>query len=130
LGHHGFKEAGWWELCPQVKGGVRFRLKAFQNDRVLYAFVVDGVVRYVGVCEAADTTLRDRMSRYQNLIGAGTNARIAAEIKTCLSEGQSVLIFALKPDGGPKRLHLDVDYVKGLESPLIKALRPLWNRRV
>ena len=127
---HGFNEAGCWDLDPKVKGGVRFRLKAFQNDRVLYAFVVDGVVKYVGVCDGADTTLRDRMGRYQNLIGAGTNARIAAEIKTCLSEGQSVLIFALKPDGGPRYHRLDVDYVKGLESPLIKAFRPQWNRRV
>jgi len=97
LERHSFKEAGGWDVDPKVKGGVRFRLKAFQNHRVLYAFVVDGVVKYVGVCDAADTTLRKRMGRYQNLIAG--NARIAAEIKTCLSEGQSVRIFALKPDG-------------------------------
>jgi len=85
LERHSFKEAGGWDLDPKVKGGVRFRLKAFQNHRVLYAFVVDGVVKYVGVCDAADTTLRKRMGRYQNLIAG--NARIAAEIKTCLFRG-------------------------------------------
>jgi len=94
----------------------------------VYAFVVNECVEYIGICDSSATTLRARMRRYENLVGAGTNARIVALIKAALEGGADVLVYAMAPTPGPRHLDLDVDYVKGLEFPLIARLAPSWNR--
>ena len=125
----GFVRAGSWHPDPAAKGGARVRLDALQRDRVIYGFVVDDAVSYIGICDSSETTLSDRMSRYQNLVGAGTNERIVGLIRTELAQGRRVEVWALKPPEGPNHLGLPVDYVKGLEFPLIERLNPTWNRR-
>jgi len=67
------------------------------------------------------------MSRYQSLQGAGTNKRIAYQIKDCLKQGKAVEIFMLKPEPTLQYKGLNVDLVKGLENPLIERLKPEWN---
>ncbi len=84
---------------------------------------------YIGICDSSGTTLADRMSRYQNMVGAGTNERVVGLIRKEISEGRTVLIFALKPAQGPDHLSLAVDYIKGLEFPLIARFNPSWNKR-
>lgn len=128
LERFGFHQAGRWALDPAAKGGVRYELTAHANDRVLYAFVVDSRVEYVGICDSSATTLQSRMSRYKNMVGAGTNARIVKLIKAVLDRAGEVLIYAMVPAGGPSHLGLSLDYVKALEFPLIAELKPTWNR--
>jgi len=108
--------------------GIQFTLSQLQTARVLYAFETDGTVRYVGVCSVSTVTLKDRMSRYRGGVGGGTNKRVAGLIKQELNAGTIVNIWALAPKSvGWKGLA--VDLVKGLENPLINALKPDWNRQ-
>ena len=67
---------------------------------MVYAFVVRDCVTYIGSCDSSATGLADRMSRYQSLVGAGTNARLVGLIGSELSKGDTVLINALKPPAG------------------------------
>ncbi len=129
LAEIGFERAGAWRLDPKAKGGVRCDLFAFRADRVVYAFVDDEAVAYIGICDSSSTTMADRMSRYQNVVGGGTNERIVGLIRKALSADHAVEIFALKPAPGPQHLSLNVDFIKGLEFPLIERLSPLWNKR-
>jgi len=123
----GFTEVGRWELRGNLRSGIAFRLDSFENERVIYAFVMDGDVKYIGVCENSATTLKDRMNRFKNLQGAGTNKRIAIRIRDCLGRGKVVKIFALKSETQYYYKGLNIDLVKGLENPLIDTLKPEWN---
>lgn len=123
----GFVQVGNWLIDTALKSGIRFRLDALQDERVIYAFTVDGQVKYVGVCNSSDTTLKERMTRYQGTMGAGTNERIANLIRNAISEGRVVSILAWRPDRSLEFNGLRVDLIKGLENPLIEVLKPGWN---
>ena len=127
LNNYGFVEVGRWELKESLKSGVAFELYNFKEERVAYAFVVNEEVKYIGVCDNTSTTLKNRMSRYQGLQGAGTNERISNKVKDCLKRGKAVKIFALKAESSLQYKGLNVDLVKGLENPLIEKLEPEWN---
>ena len=121
-------------MDESTKSGIDFELNDFEDERVIYAFVVDGKVNYIGICESSKTTFKDRMKKYKYLQGGGTNERIAKEIKKCLEDGKTVEIFALKPELlvqykglEIKNKGLEVDLVRGLEYPLIEKLNPKWN---
>jgi len=130
INNYGFVEVGGWELrTKNLKSGIAFKLNRFADERVIYAFVVEGIEKCVGVCDADKQTLKGRMRNYQNLAGEGANERIAREIKTCLVQGKAVKIFALKPEQSIEYKGLDVDLVKGLKNPLVKILNPEWNKR-
>lgn len=123
----GFIEAGKWKLKETLKSGISFQIYKFINERVVYAFVVDDAVKYIGICDNTNTTLKDRMSRYQGMAGSGTNKRIAINIKECLEKGKRVAIIVLNPEMQLHYKTLKIDLVKGLENPLIERLRPEWN---
>jgi len=127
LDNYGFVEVGKWKLKERLKSGIAFELHRFKEERVVYAFVIDDEAKYIGICDNTSTTLKNRMSRYQSLQGAGTNERIADKIKDCLKRGKTIKIFALKPKSTLQYKGLNVDLVKGLENPLIKRLKPEWN---
>jgi hypothetical protein len=127
LSEFGFQKVGKCALDESLNSGVRFRINELGNERVVYAYTVDDEVKYIGVCDSTGTTLKDRMSRYQGMVGAGTNERIAELIKECLRQGKEVEILAWKPDTEVEFKGLKVDLVKGLENPLIQGLRPEWN---
>jgi len=137
LENYGFRKAGRWKLKTGLASGVTFELDDFENDRVVYSFVVGDVPKYIGICEKDHTTLRDRMERYKYLKGGSkhskkpsTNERIAKNIRQSLNSGEDVDIFALKPRKSRfryKHKGLKIDLVKGLENPLIKELDPEWN---
>jgi len=127
LDKYDFVEIGEWKLKKGLKSGITFKLNKFEDERVIYAFVVDDKVKYIGVCENSTTTIKDRISRYKSLQGAGTNERIAGKIKDCLKDGRTVRIFALKPKSTLLYKDLKIDLIKGLENPLIKKLNPEWN---
>ena len=123
----GFVAAGSCRLDPALLSGVRFTVTALQDQRVVYAFSVDGVIKYIGVCNTPNTTLRQRMKRYQGMMGSGTNRRVTLEIKAALFGGSRISILALQPQGSLKHGKFAVDLVKGLENPLIETFHPLWN---
>ena len=125
---YGFSPAGEWVIRDTLKSGISFKLSTFGSDRVVYAFVVNTQHKYIGICEKGTTTLADRMSRYKNQQGAGTNERISIKILQLIREGNSVQIFALRPREDHPYKDLNVDLVKGLENPLIEKFRPEWNR--
>jgi hypothetical protein len=123
----GFREVGECNLDKSLRSGVRFHVNRLRNERVIYACTVDGVVKYIGVCDSTKTTLKDRMSRYQGMTGAGTNRRITELIRECLTEGQEVKILAWEPETLLEFKGLQMDLVKGLENPLIQEIGPEWN---
>ena len=127
LDKYDFVDIGEWKLKEGLKSGITFKLNKFENERVIYAFVVEDKVKYIGVCENSTTTIKDRMSRYKSLHGAGTNECIAGKIKDCLKNGRTVRIFTLKPKSTLLYKDLKIDLVKGLENTLIKKLKPEWN---
>ncbi|MGB7532680.1 MAG: hypothetical protein WA977_06855 [Halobacteriota archaeon] len=129
LNNYGFVEVGEWKFAERLKSGIRFSLNKFEDERVIYAFVVNDETKYIGICEKSTTTLEDRMDRYKSLQGAGTNERIAMDIKDCLKRRKAVKILALKPQSSLHYKGLDVDLVKGLENPLIEELEPKWNKQ-
>lgn len=127
LSEYGFEEAGEWHIYGNVKSGINFRLRKFENERVIYAFVVDGEVKYIGICLGDFTTLTERLGRYKSMIGGSTNERVASLIRECLEQSKNVRIYALKPELECKYGDLDVDLVRGLESPLVNRFDPEWN---
>lgn len=128
LTEYGFVEAGEWLLSDGLRSGIDFRLAALRHERVIFAFVVSGETKYLGICQGRDVTLRDRMGRFKNLVGAGTNERVALEIRKVLQAGRGVKILAFKPPVVQYK-RLEVDLVSGLKSSLIEAVNPAWNRR-
>jgi len=126
----GFAHAGEWRLAGSggPKSGVKYHLTSLSAERVVYAFVASGGVKYVGACAEPRTTLKDRMERYQSRAGAGTNERVAGLIRSALEAGEAVEIWALSPPPGGSYKGVPVDLVKGLENPLIEILDPEWNR--
>ncbi len=129
LGGLGFREVGRCGLDKSLKSGVRFSVQEYRDERVIYAYVVDGVVKYIGVCDNTKTTLKDRMRRYQGMKGQGTNRRVTELIRACLMQGSEVSILAWRPDKTIEFKGLEVDLVKGLENPLIQKVGPEWNTR-
>jgi hypothetical protein len=123
-----FEPVGECVLDDSLNSDVRFRLDRMKKDRVVYAYSVDGVIKYVGICDSSTTTLGDRMGRYQGLAGGGTNLGIAGKIEDCLMQGKKVLILAWKPDFEVEVGGLKIDLVKALENPLIRELKPEWNK--
>ena len=120
LEKYGFVQAGEWRLCQDVKSGVAFRLSGFESERVVYAFVIDESIKYIGICDKDTTTLQDRLERYKSRQGRrrkseggeNTNQRNARLIKEHLETGRHVLIFALKPEPSCEFIDLKVDLVQ------------------
>ena len=122
LESYGFMEAGEWDLSERHKSKIEARLSRLADERVVYAFVVDNEVKYVGICDSLNTVLKDRMSSQR------FNKEMPHLIETTLKENRAVKIFALKPEQVEYK-GLRVDMVRGLEYPVIERLEiPEWNR--
>jgi len=95
------------------------------DKRILYAFVSDGEVKYIG---KTIQSLSSRMYGYQKPGPTQTtNIRNHAKIKALLEKRKTVDIFALRDNG---LLHYGVFHINlaaGLEDDLIAKLRPEWN---
>ncbi len=124
-----FEHVGRCLLDDTLKSGVRFQIDHYAAERVVYAFVVEKTIKYIGICESPHTTLRQRMNRYQGMQGAGTNERITTAIKALLEQQRIVNIFAWQPKQQLSLGDLQIDLIKGAENPLIHSLQPEWNTR-
>lgn len=119
----GFQVAGEWLLEDNALR-IEFRQYAEQRN-ILYAFVCDGEVKYVGV---STQSLRKRMAGYRSPgPKSTTNIRNNRQIRDLLANGVAVEIFVLPDSGlmhyGPFHLNL----AAGLEASIIATLRPEWN---
>jgi hypothetical protein len=119
----GFQPCGHWML---QEDRPLFELLKFRTQKnILYAFVCDGEVMYVGKTIQA---LASRMAGYRNPAPSQTtNVRNNGRIRELLGNGAAVDIYAL-PDNGLHRyggFHLNL--AAGLEDDIIHTLRPPWN---
>ncbi len=120
----GFKVAGEWNRDDD---GIACKLDDTLSDsrNVLYAFVVDGQLTYVG---KTIQSLRARMAGYRSPGPTQfTNIKNKNNILNSLNDGKTVKVYAL-PDNG--LLHYGIFHVNlaaGLEDSIVKKLSPPWN---
>lgn len=117
----GFSRLGQWALVSD---------DAFELDCIVpadpgvYVFVVDGVIRYIGLTQRG---LRGRMGHYvRGHSRQRTSARVKGLILAALGAGSRVEILIATPEatewGG-----LPVLTAPGLEAGLIRMIQPDWN---
>jgi hypothetical protein len=119
----GFQPAGHWLL---KEGELTFELLRHASQRnILYAFVSDGEVKYIG---KTTQTLYARMGGYKNPAPSQTtNVRNNARIKLLLQAGQAVDILALPDNGLLHYGQFHLNLAAGLEDSLISVIAPPWN---
>ncbi len=119
----GFEPAGHWLL---ENDKLNFELTRHSSQKnILYAFVCDGQVKYVG---KTVRPLSVRMAGYKNPgLTQTTNINNHKRIRELLSSGVAVEILAL-PDSGLLhygQFHLNL--AAALEDDLIRIVGPEWN---
>lgn len=119
----GFEHAGDWFLDGQ---GISYVLtKASNETNILYAFVDNGEVNYIG---KSKQTLRSRINGYKN---AGesqkTNIRIREKIKRYLESGSKVAIYVFIQKAPMTFKDIPINLAAGLEDNLISLIKPKWN---
>lgn len=121
----GFQVAGHWTLAGETLACELIRHATQSN--ILYAFVCDGRVMYVG---KSTKSLRQRMYGYRNPGSTqATNLKNHHHLKRLLAAGSSIDILAL-PDNGLMHygtFHLNL--AAALEDSIIATLKPEWNGR-
>lgn len=119
----GFQFAGHW-LLENERLQIVLRMYGEQRN-ILYAFVCDGDVKYIG---QSTQTLRKRMAGYARPgPDSSTNIKNNHNIRELLDVGATVDVYVLPDNGlmhyGPYHLNL----AAGLEASLIATLIPPWN---
>lgn len=119
----GFEHAGHWSLDS---GNLHFDLTRHSAQaNVLYAFVCDGQVKYVG---KTVQPLRTRLSGYRRPAkGQSTNIKNHRRISDLISSGVAVEILALPDNGLIHYGPFHVNLAAGLEDDIIRTLNPEWN---
>ncbi len=119
----GFVRAGSW---TQEGEHIKLRVDHAADTRnVLYAFIVNGDIRYIG---KTTQPLKKRMYSYENPgPSQSTNIKNNAHILNALKRGNVVEIYVLADDGSLSRGGFHINIAAGLEDSLIEKLRPSWN---
>jgi len=121
----GFRAVGCWKLKDGEPVCQLDSLVAAKN--VLYAFISDGEVKYVG---KTTQTLGKRMYFYQNPgPRQSTNIKVKQQIKELLSAGRAVDILALADNGLIHYGNFHLNLAAGLEDSIISKISPEWNGR-
>jgi len=120
----GFRKVGQW---LQSQTGIEFSLSNCSDARnILYCFVCDGIVLYVG---KTIQSLTKRMYGYQNPSPTqSTNIKGKKNISDLLVDSKQVDIYALADNG---LLHFGIFHINlaaGLEDSIVKELNPIWNK--
>jgi hypothetical protein len=123
LCHLGFEASGTWVLVEARRMCV---LDKHQDHHgILYAFVADGEVLYIG---KSVRSLRQRMYGYQHPGPTqSTNIGNGQRISGLLKRGIAVVIYALAPDEPVTYRGIEINLAAGLEDTLIHRLNPPWN---
>ncbi len=119
----GFEQAGHWILDGQH---LRCNLTKFRTkENVLYAFVVDLEVKYIG---KTTQQLYKRMYGYMKP-GAlqTTNIRGHESIRECLQSDAAVDVYVLPDNGLMHYGDFHINLAAGLEDSLIATIKPDWN---
>jgi hypothetical protein len=117
----GFLFLGEW--MPDGDGSFRLDAKA-PPDAGVYAFVVDDVVKYVGLTQRG---LRGRLDAYRRgYARQRTNARVKQLINAALADRRRVKVLVATPEAMEWK-GLPVSTAAGLEAGLIAMIRPEWN---
>lgn len=135
LRHYGFHKVGKWKLQKNRRGEEEIKPdldkgSTLVRERVIYAYTMGRKVKYIGICQGKKTTLRKRLNRHN----WRTNMKIKSvkSLHDGLKDGRRIMIYAWKPSEGRRYKWLNVDLIKGLESPLIRRFRTIemgWNRQ-
>lgn len=119
----GFGRAGDWQLNKAQSRAV-FCGEA-PKEAGVYAFLVDGVIFYVG---SAQIGIKRRLRRYVLADNKRTSMRVRQAIEADLRIGRTVEVLAIVP--GPITSNgLPIDPILGLEEGLIRFVEPDWNLR-
>ncbi|MCL4337528.1 MAG: hypothetical protein M1129_04395 [Candidatus Thermoplasmatota archaeon] len=122
---YGFKRVGVWQRDSNDLKKIVPIITSFENERVIYAFVENSLVRYIGIVKSSKRTFKQRLGEYRSPYTNGkgsTNKEIGIRIIELLEKGIDVQIIALKPNYDSEISSyngLEVDLVTGLESSLI-----------
>lgn len=103
----------------------------------LYLFVIDSIIKYVGI---ADSSLWTRVRRYRESIDRIKNRpdpeytprKVYTELLRFLNLGKKVNIYTLQIRGKTRIgtwKGLPIDRLHGLEAGLIETIDPPWNPR-
>ncbi|HBC3859426.1 TPA: GIY-YIG nuclease family protein [Vibrio parahaemolyticus] len=119
----GFKYAGSWEL---ENNELELRLNDSKNTKnILYAFVVNGEVKYVG---KSTQTLFKRLAGYKNPgTSQATNIKNNKNIICTLQQEFPVDIFVFSGDDLLNYGGFNINLAAGLEDSIIQELSPDWN---
>lgn len=117
----GFERIGSWEVNDVGELSHRLALPARPG---VYAFAIDGSVRYVGL---ASTSLKQRLGFYRKP-GASqtTNVRLNAEIRREIAGEACVEVLLAEPPDGEWN-GLVIRGAQGLEAGLIGSFDLPWN---
>ncbi|MER8823088.1 GIY-YIG nuclease family protein [Mesorhizobium sp. M0991] len=122
LADAGFERLGTW--VADGAGGIGLDTSA-PRDAGVYVFVVDGLIKYIGVSRAG---IRSRMSNYRlGQAGQKTSARVNQIINEHVTAGTVVEIYIAMPPALEWN-GLPVITAAGLEAGLIKMIQPPWNK--
>lgn len=119
----GFVPAGHWLVDGEK---LKFELTRHSTQRnILYAFVCDGEVKYVG---KTIQSLTQRMSGYRTPGPTqSTNIRNHRRIRELLTKGIYVEIYALPDNGLLHYGQFHLNLAAALEDSIIRVLDPEWN---
>mgnify|MGYP003700573939 CR=1 FL=1 len=119
----GFRCIGEWR---QEGGFASARISEMgESQPALYAFSVDGELRYVG---KTSRRLKDRIYNYQKGgPSQRTNIRIRGEIESELAAGRVVDIWAFAKEHSETIGDFVLNIPAALEDDIIRKLRPPWN---
>ncbi len=119
----GFQYAGNWSLNDEQ---ISYTIKHHEHDKnVLYAFVCNGEVMYIG---KTTQRLTKRLSGYQKPSNTQTtNQKNNANILSLLNNGEPVDIFVFVSNGLLKYGDYPINLAAGLEDILIDRINPHWN---
>ena len=118
----GFSSIGTW-VADDV-GGIALSTPV-PKDGGVYAFVVDGWIKYIGLTRSG---FRSRMANYRaGQAGQKTSARVNQIISEHVSAGAVVEIYVATPPALEWN-GLPVLTAAGLEAGLIKMIQPPWNK--
>lgn len=122
LADAGFERLGTW--VADGAGGIGLDTSA-PRDAGVYVFVVNGLIKYIGVSRAG---IRSRMSNYRlGQAGQKTSARVNQIINEHVTAGTVVEIYIAMPPALEWN-GLPVITAAGLEAGLIKMIQPPWNK--
>ncbi len=133
-----FVKVGEWKLNPDIPHSIiPIIVDNYPNEKVIYAFVVNNIVKYIGITKSAGYTLKQRMNDYKTSDISRNDSidnKISNRIYESLKEN-GVDIYAFKPESNGNGIltykELIIDLAAGLESPLIEKfdLRETgWNK--